>query len=113
MAQVVVASDKAIQEEPDKIRRLVRATIKGVQAVIADPAAAARDYVKAMPQHAGKEAAMQRVFEMYVTYVYRGADKIGPMDVQRLANLQDFYLKQGIIEKATPVDQLYTDQFVR
>src|SRR5262249_12336472 len=111
MAQVVVVSDKAIQEEPDKIRRLVRATIKGVQAVIADPAGAARDYVKAMPQHAGKEAAMQRVFEMYVTYVYRGADKIGPMDVQRLASLQDFYLKQGIIEKATPVDQLYTDQF--
>jgi NitT/TauT family transport system substrate-binding protein len=113
MAQVVVASDKAIQEEPDKIRRLVRATIKGVHAVIDDPGAAARDYVKAMPQHAGKEAAMQRVFEMYVAYVYRGGDKIGPMDVQRLANLQDFYLKQGIIEKATPVDQLYTDQFVR
>ena len=34
MAQVVVASDKAIAEEPDKIRRLVRATLKGVQAVI-------------------------------------------------------------------------------
>ncbi|MEJ0067879.1 MAG: ABC transporter substrate-binding protein [Pseudomonadota bacterium] len=39
MAQIVVASDKAIQEQPDKIRRLVRATIRGVKAVIDDPAA--------------------------------------------------------------------------
>jgi NitT/TauT family transport system substrate-binding protein len=113
MAQVVVASDKAIQEQPDQIRRLVRATIRGVEAVMADPAVAARDYVKAVPQHAGKEAAMQRVFEMYAKYVYRGQRPVGPMDVPRLTQLQDFYLKQGIIERATPVDQLYTDQFVR
>jgi len=113
MAQVVVASDTAIEREPDKIRRLVRATIKGVKDIMADPAGSARDYAKAVPQHAGKEAAMQRVFEMYVKYVYRGQDPVGPMDATRLANLQDFYLKQGIIEKATPVDQLYTDRFVR
>jgi len=113
MAQIVVASDTAIKEQPDKIRRLVRATLRGVKAVMDDPAGAARDYVQAVPQHAGKEAAMQRVFELYVKYVYRGQDPLGPMDVKRLAGLQDFYLKQGIIERATPVDQLYTDQFVR
>ena len=113
MAQVVVASDDAIREQPDKIRRLVRATLKGVQAVMDDPAAAARDYVKALPQHQGKEAAMQRVFELYVTYVYRGQKPLGPMDVPRLTALQDFYLKQGIIERATPVNELYTDQFVK
>jgi NitT/TauT family transport system substrate-binding protein len=78
-----------------------------------DPAAAAVDYVKAVPQHDGKQAAIQRVFELYDKYVYRGQDPLGPMDVPRLAGLQDFYLQQGIIEKATPVDQLYTDQFVR
>jgi NitT/TauT family transport system substrate-binding protein len=113
MAQVVVASDTAIREQPDKIHRLVRATLRGVKAVIDDPAGAARDYVKAVPQHAGKEAAMQRVFELYVKYVYRGQDPLGPMDVKRLAGLQEFYFKQGIIERATPVDELYTDQFVR
>jgi NitT/TauT family transport system substrate-binding protein len=113
MAQIVVASDQAIREQPDKIRRLVRATLRGVKAVMDDPAAAAVDYVKAVPQHDGKAAAIQRVFELYDKYVYRGQDPLGPMDVPRLAGLQDFYLQQGIIEKATPVDQLYTDQFVR
>ncbi len=34
------------------------------------------------------------------------------MDAKRLASLQDFYLKQGIIENATPVKDLYTNQFV-
>lgn len=113
MAQVVVASDKAIQEQPDKIRRLVHATLRGVKAVMDDPAGAARDYVQAVPQHQGKEVAIQRVFELYVKYVYRGQDPLGPMDVKRLAGLQAFYLQQGIIERASPVDQLYTDQFVR
>jgi NitT/TauT family transport system substrate-binding protein len=113
MAQIVVASDTAIREQPDKIRRLVRATLRGVKAVMDDPAGAARDYVRAVPQHEGKQAAMQRVFELYVKYVYRGQDPLGPMDVKRLAKLQEFYLQQGIIERATPVDQLYTDQFVR
>src|SRR5260221_14475582 len=43
MAQVVVASDRAIEAEPDKIRRLVRVTMKGVRAEIAEPAGGWRD----------------------------------------------------------------------
>jgi NitT/TauT family transport system substrate-binding protein len=37
---------------------------------------------------------------------------LGVMDETRLGALQDFYLKQGIIEKTTPVKELYTNQFV-
>lgn len=43
---------------------------------------------------------------------YPGQAKPGVFDEKRLAALQDFYLKQGIIEKATPVKDLYTNQFV-
>jgi NitT/TauT family transport system substrate-binding protein len=30
----------------------------------------------------------------------------------RLAKLQDFYLAKGIIQKKSPVDELFTNQFV-
>jgi len=112
MAQAIVASDDAIKEKPDLIRKLVRATIHGVKDIMTDPAAAARDYVKAVPQRQGQERQMTRVFQLYDQYVYPGQAKLGVMDEARLAALQAFYLKEGIIEKATPVKELYTNQFV-
>jgi NitT/TauT family transport system substrate-binding protein len=112
MAQVVIASDKMIRERPEFIRKLVRATLQGWQDVVKDPEGAAKDYVKAVPQRAGQEAAMARVFKLYNQYVYPGQSKPGAIDEARLAGLQDFYLQQGIIEKPTPVKELYTNQFV-
>ncbi|HUK61524.1 MAG TPA: ABC transporter substrate-binding protein [Stellaceae bacterium] len=112
MAQVVVASDDVIKTKPDLIKKLVAATIHGVKDIMADPEGSARDYVKAVPQRQGQERQMARVFELYDKYVYPGQAKLGVMDEARLAELQDFYLKQGIIEKATPVKELYTNQFV-
>jgi NitT/TauT family transport system substrate-binding protein len=35
------------------------------------------------------------------------------MDPQRLSNLQDFYLEKGIIRQKTPVDELYTNEFIK
>ncbi len=112
MAQAVVASDDTIKAKPDLIKKLVAATIHGVKDIMTDPEGAARDYVKAVPQRQGQERQMARVFQLYDQYVYPGQKKLGAMDEARLAALQDFYLKQGIIEKATPVKELYTNQFV-
>jgi NitT/TauT family transport system substrate-binding protein len=113
MAQVVIASDKMIKEQPELIRKLVRATLKGWQDVVKDPDGAAVDYVKAVPQRQGQEKQMARVFHLYNQYVYPGQAKPGAIDEARLAALQDFYLKQGLIEKATPVKELYTNEFVQ
>jgi NitT/TauT family transport system substrate-binding protein len=113
MAQAIVASDDTIKKNPELIHKLVRATLKGMKAIMDDPAAAAADYVKAVPQHAGKEAAMTEIFKMYVKYVYQGQKVLGEMDEGRLSALQDFYLKQDIIQQKTPVKDLYTNQFVQ
>jgi NitT/TauT family transport system substrate-binding protein len=112
MAQVVIASDKMIKERPELIKKLVRATLHGWEDVVKDPDGAAKDYVKAVSQRAGQEAAMARVFKLYNQYVYPGQKKPGEIDEARMASLQQFYLQQGIIEKATPVKELYTNQFV-
>jgi NitT/TauT family transport system substrate-binding protein len=112
MAQIVVASDTVIKEKPDLVKKLVQATIHGVKDIMADPEGSARDYVKSVPQRAGQERQMTRVFQLYDKYVYPGQKVLGVMDETRLGALQDFYLKQGIIEKTTPVKELYTNQFV-
>jgi len=35
------------------------------------------------------------------------------MNADRLSKLQDFYLAKGFIQKATPVNELYTNEFVK
>jgi NitT/TauT family transport system substrate-binding protein len=113
MAQAILVSDETIQKRPELVRKLVRATLKGMQDIMKDPAGAARDYAKAVPQHKGKEAYVEEVFRLYNTYVYPGQKVLGTMDPARLEAVQKFYVKEGIVAKATPVAELYTNQFVQ
>ncbi len=113
MAQAIIAADKTIAEQPELIGKLVSATLRGLKDIMADPAAASVDYVKAVPQHVGKEKAMEAVFRLYNQYVYPGQKTLGEMDADRLASLQDFYVKQGIVRKAVPVSDLYTNKFIK
>lgn len=113
MAQAIVASDATIQKQPDLVRKLVRATLKGMQDIMKDPKAAARDYVAFVPQWKGKEAYVEETFGLYNTLVYPGQKVVGQVDPERVAAVQKFYLDEKIIQKASPVADLYTNQFVQ
>ncbi len=113
MAQAILASDETIQKRPDLVKKLVRATLKGMQDIIKDPKGAARDYINAVPQHKGKEAYIEDTFALYNQYVYAGQKVPGAMDPERLAAVQKFYVKEGIVQKETPLAELYTNQFVQ
>ncbi|MGE3245241.1 MAG: ABC transporter substrate-binding protein [Beijerinckiaceae bacterium] len=113
MAQAILASDKTIKEDPALIGKLVRATLKGMKDIMTDPDGAAVDYVKAVPQHKGKEKAMAATFKLFNKYTYPDQKILGEMDEARLSALQDFYLKQGIVKTRTPVKDLYTNQFLK
>jgi NitT/TauT family transport system substrate-binding protein len=112
MAQAILAADDTIQKNPQLIQKLVRATLKGMKDIMADPKVAAEVYVKQVPTHQGKEAPIQRIFEMFNKYVYANQKVPGMMDEQRLADLQKFYVVNGEVSKEVPVKDLYTNQFV-
>ena len=113
MGQAILASDQTIKERPGVVRKLVRATLRGMQDIMDDPAGAAATYVSAVPDRRGQEKFIQRVFELYKQYVYGGQSMLGEMDRDQLAKLQAFYVKQGISQAALPVDDLYTNEFVK
>jgi len=112
MAQAILASDETIQKNPQLIQKLVRATLKGMRDIMANPKEAAAIYVKHVPAHQGKEASMQKTFEMFNQYVYAKQKVRGTMDEARLAELQKFYVSNGVVPKEVPVKELYTNQFV-
>ncbi len=113
MGQAILASDQMIRDRPDLVGKLVRATLKGMRDIIDDPGGTAVDFVKAVPQRAGQEASVRRVFELYVKYVYGTQARLGEMNRGQLADLQKFYVEQGISREAVPVDDLFTNAFVQ
>ncbi len=112
MAQAILAADETIQKNPQLIQKLVRATLKGMKDIMADPKAATAVYVKHVPVHQGKEASVQKTFELYNRYVYAAQKVPGTMDEARLGELQKFYVGNGIVSKEVPLKDLYTNQFV-
>lgn len=112
MAQAILASDETIQKRPELVRKLVRATLRGLADIMADPRGAVNDFVAASPAFKGRESYVEEVFRGYAEYTYPGQQVLGAMDAGRLADVQSFYVRQGIIPKAMPLDELYTNQFV-
>ena len=112
MAQAVVASDEAIAKQPALVRAMVQATLKGMEYVMADPEAAANVYAQAVPDFAEKHAWLVAVLTNYRDRTYKGQKIPGAVDPARMATLQDFYVQQQIVQKAQPLDSLYTNQFV-
>jgi len=80
--------------------------------IMADPKAATQVYVDHVPAHKGKEASILKAFQMYNQYVYAAQKVPGQMDESRLADLQKFYVTNGVVPKEVPVKDLYTNKFV-
>jgi NitT/TauT family transport system substrate-binding protein len=113
MAQAIGVSDQVIKDKPELVGKFVKAALRGMKDIMDDPGKAADQFVEYVPEWKGKEGAVKAAFNYYATLVYPGQKQLGEVDVQRLANLQDFYLAKGIIQRKSPIEELYTNQFIK
>jgi NitT/TauT family transport system substrate-binding protein len=113
MAQAIGASDQIIKEKPELVRKVVQSALHGMKDVMDNPEQAAADFVKFVPEWQGKEGQVKTALKYYADLVYPGQTVLGAVDPERLAKLQDFYLAKGIITKKSPLDELYTNEFVK
>jgi NitT/TauT family transport system substrate-binding protein len=113
MAQAIATSDQYIKDKPDTLRAFVKAALHGMKDIMDNPDKAADDFVSFVPEWKGKEGGVKFAMNMYASLVYPGQKDIGEVNVERLSKLQDFYLSKGLIQKKTPVDELYTNAFIK
>jgi NitT/TauT family transport system substrate-binding protein len=113
MAQGIGVSDQTIKEKPELVRAIVKAALRGMKDIMDDPDKAADDFVRFVPEWKGREGAVKAAFNYYVKFVYPGQKVLGEVDGERLAKLQDFYLAKGLIQRKSPVEDLYTNAFVK
>ena len=112
MAQAILASDEAIRSRPETVQKVVRATLKGLKYMLDDPKGSVAAFVQAVPAYAGKEAMLERAFALARQHVYGGQKVLGQVDAARLDAVQKFYVDEAIVPKATPLAELYTNQFI-
>jgi NitT/TauT family transport system substrate-binding protein len=113
MAQGIAASDQIIKNKPEMVRKFVQAALRGMKDIMDDPDKATDDFVRFVPEWKGKEGAVRFALNMYATLVYPGQKQLGEVNAERLAKLQEFYVAKGFIQKATPVDELYSNAFIK
>ena len=113
MAQAIATSDDMIKKNPELIRKVVHASLRGMKDIMDNPDKAAAEFVSFVPEWKGKEGAVKFALDMYAKDVYPGQKTLGEVDPDRLAKLEDFYLAKGFIQKKTPVAELYTNEFVK
>jgi NitT/TauT family transport system substrate-binding protein len=113
MAQGIGVSDAVIRDKPELVRAVVKAALRGMKDIMDDPDKAAEDFVKFVPEWKGREGAVKAAFNYYVKFVYPGQKTLGEVDGGRLAKLQDFYLAKGLIQRKSPVEDLYTNAFIK
>ena len=112
MAQAILVSDETIEKNPELVKKLVRATLKGMKDIMASPKEAAKAYVSVLTNYKGHEDSIERMFAFYNQYVYANQKVPGTMDESRLADLQKFYISNGIVAQPAALKDLYTNQFV-
>ena len=113
MAQAIGVSDQTLKERPELVGRFVHAALRGMKDIMDDPNKAADDFVNFVPEWKGKEGAVKAALNYYATLVYPGQPRLGEVNVERLAKLQDFYLAKGLIQRKSPIEELYSNEFIK
>ena len=115
MAQAIVASDAIIAKNPKLIRGFVKATLKAVDDIKADPAKAAAAFVAAIPQQAGKQKAVEAIMRRYVELVYPLDKGVAPgaFEPKRVDAVAKFYMAHNLISKPVDPATVYTNDFVK
>jgi NitT/TauT family transport system substrate-binding protein len=107
----LITNETVVRENPDLVRRLVRATLRGVEYTIAHPDEAFAIARQAVPEITDADAPVQRAVLEASIALWR-SDAPGVSDPQAWAKSVEFMQATGLVEAPVEVDSLYTNEFV-
>ncbi|MCL2342544.1 MAG: ABC transporter substrate-binding protein [Firmicutes bacterium] len=108
---VIIASDGLLADKPDLARKFLAATSKGYQYCIDEPAKAA----DILQEHVDKayDLSMLVDSQKYLAGKYaEGAARWGEMKSEVWDNYTAFMVENGLIDKAIPASDCYTNEFL-
>lgn len=110
VANGLVTNEKTVQDNPELLRRMVRASLRGLRDTLADPTAAFEMTLEAVPEAAKTRDAQQAVLNASVPFWQ--SDRLGYNEAAAWETTAHFMQDVGIIQTAVDVTKAFTNDFV-
>lgn len=107
----LITNEKTLSENPDLVRRMVRAFLRGLADTIADPAAA-YETSKAFVQNLAQLDAVAQKQKLATSIQLWKADRLGYSQPKAWESMQTVLLDMGLLSKPLDVSKAYTNSFL-
>ena len=107
----LITNEKTLAGNPDLVKRMVTATLKGLTDTIANPDEAYSISEKYVPNLAQSDAATQKQILSASIDLWK-ANRLGYSDPQAWTNMQNTLLKMGLLKQPLDLSQAFTNQFI-
>jgi NitT/TauT family transport system substrate-binding protein len=113
-ANGLVTNETTLQENPELVRKMVRATAKAIQYTLAHPDEAFAITLQAVPEAGGdNEAANRAVFDAVLAYWQPPADRaLGATTPEEWQAAAELMQRIGLVEVIVPTDELFSNEFL-
>ena len=110
----LLASESILAEDPDMVRGMIRATLRGIRDTIEDPEAAfeiSKQYIEGLDQLSPADQDLQRAV-LAESIKFWKTDRPGYSDPQAWENMQTVLLEMGLLAKPTDLAAAFTNEFL-
>jgi NitT/TauT family transport system substrate-binding protein len=110
----LLTNEATLSENPELIRSMVRATLRGIADTIADPTAAfeiCKQYVEGLDQLSAADQALQRRI-LDASIEFWKADQPGYSDPQAWQNMQELLLAMGLLAEPLDLAAAFSNEYL-
>lgn len=107
----LLANEDVIAEEPNLVRSMIRATLRGIEDVIQDPEEAfdiSTAFVEGLAQ-ADREVLLQ---VLRASAEFWGAERLGYSEPESWENMHAILLEMGMLSEALDIQRAFTNEFI-
>ncbi len=107
----LITNEKTIAENPDLVRAMIEAFLKGLGDAVANPDEAYELSKPHVPNLAEADEAVQKEV-LARSMALWDAERLGFSNAQAWENMQDTLLKMGLLEEALDIEKAFTNEFL-
>jgi NitT/TauT family transport system substrate-binding protein len=107
----LITNETTLKQNPDLVRRMVKATLQGLSDTIQDPAAAYEISKKYVENLAQADAAVQKQVLAISIDLWK-AEPLGKTDPLAWDNMQKVLLQMGLLNKALDLNQAFSNGYL-